>query len=92
MEGVWERLVRSVKEVMFGILQNQTLTDPQLQTVLTEVENIINSRPLTHISDDVNDLEPLTPNHILLGRHRNWAAILDISASDVFSRKKWRQV
>ena len=92
MGGAWERLVRSVKEVMFGILQNHVLTDPQLNTVLTEVENIVNSRPLTHISDDVKDLEPLTPNHILLGHHRNWSAIIDTNASDVFSRKKWRQV
>ncbi len=81
-----------MKEVLYGILQNSVLTDQQLHTVLTEAEHIVNSRPLTHISDDVKDLEPLTPNHILLGRHRNWAAIIDTSASDVFSRKKWRQV
>ena len=92
MGGAWERMVKSVKEVLYGILKNHTLTDSQLYTVLTEAESIVNSRPLTHISDDVNDLDPLTPNHILLGRHRNWSAIIDTSASDVFSRKKWRQV
>ena len=92
MGGVWERMVRSVKEVLHGILKEHVLTDPQLNTVLTEVESIVNSRPLTHVSDDVTDLEPLTPNHLLLGKHRNWSAIIDTSSQDVFSRKKWRQV
>ena len=92
MGGVWERLVRSVKEVLYGILQSRVMTDSQLYTALTEVENIVNSRPLTHISDDASDLNPLTPNHVLIGRHRNWSAVIDTNSSDVLSRKKWRQV
>ena len=88
MGGIWERMVRSVKEVMHGIIRDHVLTDPQLYTVLTEVELIVNSRPLTHVSTDVRDLEPLTPNHLLLGAHRNWAAIINTSVQDVFSRRK----
>ena len=37
-------------------------------TIFTEVEGIVNSRPLTAVSDDVTDLEALTPNHFLIGR------------------------
>ena len=92
MGGVWEPMVCSVKEVLHGILKEHVLTDPQLNTVLTEEERIVNSHPLTHVSEDVTDLEPLTPNHLLLGKHRNWSAIIDTSSQDVFSRKKWRQV
>ena len=94
MGGVWERLVRSVKEVVSGLMpQNKTLTDPQLYTLLTEVESILNTRPLTRASDDIDDFEPLTPNHILLGRHRNWVYVTDrIGERDVSSRKHWRQV
>ena len=72
MGGAWERLVRLVKEVITSTLHEKVLTDPQLATLLTEVESILNGRPLTHVSTDVNDLEPLTPNHILLGLHRQW--------------------
>ena len=92
MGGIWERMIRSVKEVLTGILKEHILTDPQLYTALTEVENIVNSRPLTHVSDDVADLEALTPNHLLLGKHLNWGAIINTDDSSVFSRRKWKQV
>ena len=92
MGGAWERLVRSVKEVMTGLMKDRVLTDPQLHTFLTEAENIVNSRPLTHLSDDINDMEALTPNHILLGMHRNWSSIAGTDESDITSRKHWRQV
>ena len=92
MGGVWERLVRSVKEVMTALMKERVLTDPQLATLLTEVENILNSRPLTRSSEDVNDLEALTPYHILLGRHRNWSYMGEIRNEDVSSRRRWRQV
>ena len=39
-----------------------------LQTIAVEVELILNNRPLTYLSDDVLDPEPLTPSHILHGR------------------------
>ena len=92
MGGAWERLVRSSKEVIYGLVKNHVLTDPQLTTLLTEVESVLNSRPLTHLSDDINDLDALTPNHILLGKHRNWHSIADTSETDITSRKKWKQV
>ena len=92
MGGAWERLVRSTKEVMFGLIKDHVLTDLQLLAVLTEVESILNSRPLTHLSEDVSDLEPLTPSHILLGRHRSWSSITDVSEADITSRRKWKQV
>ena len=92
MGGAWERLVRSSKEVLTALMKNHVLTDPQLYTLLTEVEKILNSRPLTHLSDDVSDLSPLTPNHILLGLHRNWDYACEVNDRDVNSRKKYRQV
>ena len=39
----------------------------ELLTAVTEVEEIVNSRPLSYVTSD--DLEePLTPSHLLVGR------------------------
>ena len=92
MGGAWERLVRSTKEVLSALMKGKVLTDQQFYTLLTEVERILNSRPLTHLSDHVDDLEPLTPNHILLGLHRRWSFICETADRDKISWKKTRQV
>ena len=39
----------------------------ELQTVLLEVEGILNSRPISPLYDD-EFIQPLTPNHLLFGR------------------------
>jgi transposase InsO family protein len=68
MGGVWERQVRTVRKVMNSILREQVLDDERLITVFTEVESIVNSRPITSVSDDPKDREALIPNHLLLLR------------------------
>ncbi|XP_043188889.1 uncharacterized protein LOC122363540 [Amphibalanus amphitrite] len=65
--GVWERLVSSVKRALRVVLGNQCVSEEVLCTVLTEIEFVLNSRPLTYVSTDIGDPEPLTPNHFVLG-------------------------
>ena len=66
--GAWERFIRSFKDTFYKIVGSRTLQEPTLHTFACEVEAIMNNRPLLHVSSDVTDMEPLTPNHILLGR------------------------
>ena len=73
-------------------LKNDSFTDFQLLTIFAEVESIVNSRPLTPASDDVNDYEPLTPNHFLVGRCNPNLPIGIFGKTDMTSRKRWRQV
>ena len=68
--GVWERMIRSARKILRALLGNQIVNDETLVTVMAEIEKILNDRPLTRISEDPKDLEPLTPNHLLLS-HRN---------------------
>ena len=65
--GFFERLVRSTKELLRKELKTYKLTYEQLQTILFEIETIINNRPITYFYDDESE-SCLTPNHLLFGR------------------------
>ncbi|CAB4006026.1 Tyrosine- phosphatase Lar [Paramuricea clavata] len=66
--GWWERLVCSVKEPLHKVLGKSLLLFTELTTVLVKIEAVINSRPLTTVSDNVNDDTPITPAHLAIGR------------------------
>ena len=92
MGGVWERIIRTIHKVLAGVLpRNARLTDECLNTVLCEVELIINSRPLTKVSEDPLDPAPLTPNHLLLLNSCPALSPGIFQESDVY-RKRWRCV
>ncbi|KAJ8033470.1 hypothetical protein HOLleu_23719 [Holothuria leucospilota] len=54
-------------------------------------EATVNGRPLTHVSDDVKDLEALTPNHLLLLRSGTDFPPRQADKRDVYSKRRWRQ-
>ena len=64
MGGHYERLVGMVKKCLRKSLGKVTLTLSQLQTVVKEVEAVLNTRPLTYVDDDVNNFVSLTPAHL----------------------------
>nr|XP_049699548.1 uncharacterized protein LOC126055245 isoform X2 [Helicoverpa armigera] len=66
--GLWESAVKSTKHHLRRILGLTNLTFEEMATCLIQVEAILNSRPLTPLSDDLSDLIPLTPAHFLIGR------------------------
>jgi hypothetical protein len=65
--GVWERLIQSVEKSLYAVLNEKVSKEETLQTLLVEVEFLVNSRPLTYVSSDPDETESITPNHILLG-------------------------
>ena len=89
--GVWERLIRSTRTAIKAILGESLVNEEVLTAVLTEVESILNSRPLCVSSDDPNDCEPLTPNHLLLQRAVHVLPPGVFVREDIFARRMWRQ-
>ena len=92
MGGVWERMIRSVRKILRALLGEQLVSDESLRTMMTEVQSILNSRPLTPVSSDPKDLEPITPNHLLLLRSNANFPPGIFSKEDMYTRRRWRQV
>ena len=56
--GVWERVIRTIRKVLSALTMDETL-----HSFIVEVEQIINSRPITPVSSDPADDLPLTPKN-----------------------------
>ena len=89
--GSWERQIRSIRKILGAILSQQCLDDEGLHTLLCEVECILNSRPLTCVSPDADDLEPLTPNHFLQLRGGAADPPGTFTSDDIY-RRRWRHI
>lgn len=64
--GKWEA-VKSTKYHLKRILKDMVLTYEEMTTITTQIEAVLNSRPLCPLSEDVNDYSALTPGHFLIG-------------------------
>ena len=65
--SAFERMINAAKRAIYAVLKEADVDDEELQTVFTGTESLLNSRPLTTVSRDVNDKLVLTPNHFLIG-------------------------
>lgn len=64
--GIFERMIKSAKRCLKKSVGKNCLSHDELLTLVTEVEAVLNSRPLTYVScEDIE--EPLTPSHLLVG-------------------------
>ena len=63
--GVYERCVRSVKEVLTMIMERERISYDAFHTVLVAAEAIVNRRPITQVSSDIKDLNAITPSDVL---------------------------
>ncbi|GFW39870.1 integrase catalytic domain-containing protein [Trichonephila clavipes] len=80
--SLWETGVKSFKHHLYRTLVNSKITFEEFETIIIQIEGILNSRPLVPLSDNINEYEVLTPGHFIIGRPISAIpepAILDIS-------------
>ena len=90
--GAWGSLVKVTKEALKSVTNKWQIREDHLITTLAQIDGTINSRPLTSISDDADDLTVLTTNHFISGRSLNTQGVVDINEKDIDSRRKWKVV
>ena len=66
--GFWERLIGLTKLTLKKVLGRAFITLNSLQTIIVEIEAILNDRPLTYAPTDISDPDPITPAYLLYGR------------------------
>lgn len=89
--GLVEAAVKSAKYHLMRLSHIDTLTFPELNTVVIMVEGILNARPLTPLSCSPNDGQPLTPAHLLLGGPLIGTPEPELTITDADVPYKWRR-
>ena len=88
----WESIVKITKRCLTNVSKDRPMTYEALVTFLTEIEATLNSRPLTQISDDINDFNVLTSNHFILGKQPLNFSPDTIKDGHVISKTRWEAV
>lgn len=88
--GAWERLIQSTMRVLAITLKSTAPRVETLRSFVIEAANILNSRPLTNVPVSANELEPITPNHFLIGRANGITTAGDIDPKELCSKQQLR--
>lgn len=95
MAGVWERLIRIVRNILQGILSQQgtQLRDEELRTVMCEAAAIANSRPLCVENIGDPTLKALCPNHLLTMKYNVVISPPgEFEKTDLYVRQRWQRI
>jgi hypothetical protein len=69
--GVHERMIGVAKNAIKKTLGRALVTLDELQTLIKEIQQVINNRPLTYVSNNPTELAAITPNHLIYGQNLN---------------------
>jgi len=90
--GLWEVTVKLFKHHFKRVVGDSLFTFEELNTFVTEVESIVNSRPITSLSSDPNDLLVLSPAHYLIGKPLTALPESDLSSVPANRLSTWQHI
>lgn len=90
--GIWESAIKSFKSYFKRVIGNTVLNFEEFLTITVQIEAILNSRPLTPLSNDPKDIQALTPGHFLIGRHLLSSPQNDVTEIPCNRLKKYHQL
>lgn len=90
MGGAWERMIQTIKKILMEIKPKRSFTDEVLRNVMIKIENIVNSRPLTHVPVDDASSPALTPNHFLVGSSNGSKPLVPYHDCATTIRQSWK--
>ncbi|XP_051165714.1 uncharacterized protein LOC127284362 [Leptopilina boulardi] len=90
--GIWEAAVKALKHHLRRVVGDALLSFESLNTLMCEIEALLNSRPLTPMSSDPKDLNVLTPGHLLIGQSLATIPTTDLSTIPVNRLSMWQHI
>jgi len=90
--SLWEVGIKSMKYLMRCVLGDAHLTSEELLIILTRADACLNSRPLTPVLSDPNDLTPLASRHFFIGDYLNAIPEIDETSVPTNRLNRWRRV
>lgn len=77
----WEAGIKSTKGYLRKFVGEQIHTHEEMATLLTQMENCLNSRPLYACSNDGNDLDLYSEPEITASTKGNWTLLQSLKHS-----------
>ncbi|XP_017793544.1 PREDICTED: uncharacterized protein LOC108575292 [Habropoda laboriosa] len=90
--GLWEAAVKSFKNHFKRVAGSTLFTFEDMNTLIIEIEAVLNSRPLTPLSSDPNDFLVLTPAHFLIGESLTSLPERDVRDINTNRLSSWQHI
>lgn len=90
--GLWESNIRSVKYHLKRVAENAILTFEEMSTLLSQIEALLNSRPLCPMSANPDDFTYLTPGHFLIGEPPTCIPEPDLQHVPMTRLSRWQNI
>lgn len=88
--GLWEAGIKSAKYHLKRVIGETTLTYEEMSTVLTQIEACLNSRPLTRLDNNPDNINVLTAGHFLIGEPLVAAPDQDYLNTNISNLRRWQ--